>query len=105
VAGAIVETAVLAELVLDQLGQGREPRIHFWRTSTGSEVDFLVETDTRWIPVRVKASSTPRPAMAAGIHALRRDLGSRVGPGYVVHTGEGVLPLGGEVVAVPFGSL
>jgi hypothetical protein len=104
-AGAIVETAVLGELVKDQLGQGREARIHFWRTSAGSEVDFLVETTSALIPVEVKASSTPRPAMAAGIQALRRDLGDRVGPGYVVHTGDSVLPLGQGVTAVPFGSL
>jgi hypothetical protein len=56
-------------------------------------------------PIEVKASSPPRPAMAAGLHALCRDLGDRIGPGYVVHTGEGVLPLGGGVTAVPFGLL
>jgi hypothetical protein len=104
-AGAIMETAVLGELVKDQLGQGHEARIHFWRTSTGSEVDFLVERGATLIPIEVKASSTPRPAMASGIHALRADLGGRVGPGYVVHTGEGVLPLGDGVTAVPFGSI
>jgi len=104
-AGAIMETAVLGELVKDQLNQGREARIHFWRTSTGSEVDFLLERDATVIPIEVKASSTPRPAMAAGIDALRRDLGVRIGPGYVVHAGERVLPLGGGVTAVPFGLL
>jgi hypothetical protein len=43
--------------------------------------------------------------MAEGIHALRRDLGNRVGPGFVVHSGENLLPLGEDVTAVPFGSL
>jgi uncharacterized protein len=105
VAGAIMETAVLGELVKEQFGQGREVRVHFWRTSTGSEVDFLVEHGGALIPIEVKASSTPRPAMAEGIHALRRDLGKRVGPGYVVHVGESLLPLGEDVTAVPFGSL
>ena len=104
-AGAIMETAVLGELVKDQLGQGLEARIHFWRTSTGSEVDFLVERGATLVPIEVKASSTPRPAMAAGIHALRGDLGDRIGHGYVVHTGEGVLPLGDGVTAVPLGSI
>ncbi len=105
VSGAIIETAVLAELVKGELGAGREPRVFFWRTSIGSEVDFLVETGGRLIPIEVKASSTPRPAMAAGIHALRRDLGHVVGPGYVIHTGDIVLPLGEGVTALPFGSL
>lgn len=104
-AGALMETAVLGELVKGELGRGREPRVHFWRTSAGSEVDFLAESGTTLVPIEVKASSTPRPAMASGIHALRRELGDRVGPGYVVHAGEGVLPLGDGVTAVPYGSL
>lgn len=104
-AGAIVETAVLGELVKAQLGQGREARIHFWRASTGSEVGFLVEGGGRLIPIEIKASSTPRPAMAAGTHALRSDLGDLLGPGYVVHTGESVLPLGDGMTAVPVGLL
>ncbi len=53
-----------------ELGQGREARIHFLRTSTGSEVDFLVERGDRLIPIEVQASSTPRPAMTAGIQAI-----------------------------------
>lgn len=104
-AGAIMETAVLGELVKQQIARGNEPRIHFWRTSTGSEVDFLVESGESLVPIEVKASSTPRPGMASGVHALRADLGTRVEPGYVVHTGEAVLPLGKGVTAIPFGSL
>ncbi len=104
-AGAIVETAVMGELLKQQIALGHEPRLHFWRTSTGSEVDFLVESGGLLVPVEVKASSTPRPGMASGIHALRDDLGTRVGPGYVVHTGEVVLPLGKGVTAIPFGTL
>jgi hypothetical protein len=67
-AGAIMETAVLNELVKEQFGQGREARVHFWRTSTGSEVDLLVERGGALIPIEVKASSSPRPAMAVLCH-------------------------------------
>jgi len=104
VAGATVETAVLGELVKHHLNQGREPRISFWRTAIGSEVDFLIGADKTLMAVDVKASSTPRPAMAVGIHALRRDLGARHGPWIVVHTGSHALPPGGGVTAVPLGS-
>jgi len=80
-------------------------RVFFWRTATGSEIDFLIGTGDRLIPIEVKASATPRPGMAAGIHALRGDLGDRVGSAFVVHMGDTVLPLGNGVTAVPFGSL
>jgi hypothetical protein len=62
--GAILETAVLMEIVKTQVNRGEEPRIWFWRTSTGVEVDFLVETGGRLIPAEVKLSSTPLPTMA-----------------------------------------
>ena len=104
-AGAIIETAVLGEILKDRLNRGLAPRIHFWRTSTGSEVDFLLEDEGQLMAIEVKAGATPRPAMADGIHALRQDLKGRLGAGYVIHTGPGVLPLGQGVTAVPFGLL
>jgi predicted AAA+ superfamily ATPase len=103
--GAIFETAVLTEIVKTYLHRGEEPRVYFWRTSTGTEVDILVETDGHIVPIEVKLSATPRPAMAKGIVALREDLGERVLPGYVVHPGDIRLPLGPGVTALPFAKL
>jgi predicted AAA+ superfamily ATPase len=103
--GAIIETAVLSEIVKTLLHRGIEPRLHFWRTSAGMEVDFLVETDAKLVPLEVKLSATPKPAMASAIHALHRDLGDRTAPGYVIHPGEVRLPLGPAVIALPFAEL
>ncbi|MFB3890536.1 MAG: ATP-binding protein [Phycisphaerae bacterium] len=103
--GAILETAVLAEIVKAILHRGEEPKVYFWRTSTGAEVDFLVEAGGRLIPIEVKLSSTPRPAMASAIQAFRRDMGPKAAPGYVVHPGDVRLPLGQGVTALPFNEL
>lgn len=103
--GAILETAVLSEIVKTFLHRGREPQIYFWRTADGTEVDFLIETDGRLVPVEVKLSATPRPEMAAALRALRADLGPRAAPGYVVHPGDVRLPLGAGVTALPFADL
>lgn len=103
--GAILETAVLSELLKLHWHRGREPRIHFWRTSAGREVDFLVEDGPRLIPIEVKPSATPRRGMADSIAALRADLGDRIGPGYVVHPGDTRLPLRTGTVALPLLSL
>jgi predicted AAA+ superfamily ATPase len=104
-AGAIFETAVVAEVIRTLTHRGREPRVHFWRTSAGSELDLLVEEPGRLVPIEAKASSTPRPAMAAGIAAFRRDLGARSGRGYVIHGGDVELPLGPDATAWPLGRL
>ena len=103
--GAIFETAVLTEIVKTYLNRGEEPRVYFWRTSTGTEVDILVETDGHIVPIEVKLSATPRPAMAKGIVALRGDLGKKALPGYVVHPGDIRLPLAPGVTALPFADL
>jgi predicted AAA+ superfamily ATPase len=104
-AGAIAETAVVTEVMRALWHRGTEPRVHFWRTSTGVEVDLVVETGEGLVPVEVKATATPRPGMAAGLRAFRADLGERAARGFLVHCGEVKLPLGDGVLAWPFGEL
>ncbi len=103
--GAIFETAVLSEIVKTLVHHGEEPRIYFWRTSTGTEVDIVVETDGKLVPIEVKLSSTPRHAMAAGINSFQEAFGNRTAKGYVVHPGNVRLPLGQKVIALPFSDL
>jgi len=103
--GAIFETAVVAELVKSYVHRGEDPKIYFWRTSSGVEVDILVETDGNLIPIEVKLSATPRPDMAKSIKILQKDLGNRVSSGYVVHSGDIRLPLAENVTALPFADL
>jgi hypothetical protein len=79
--------------------------VYFWRTSAGSEVDFLVEQGGELIPIEVKLSSTARPSMANEIRAFQGELGRKAAPGYVVHPGDTRLPLASKVTALPFGEL
>jgi predicted AAA+ superfamily ATPase len=74
----------------------------FWRIAAGGEVDLVVEEAGKLVPVEAKASATPGPAMAEGVAAFRRDLGTRAGPGFVVHAGGQALPLAPGVTALPF---
>ena len=103
--GAIMETAVLSEIVKSAIHQGLVPRVFFWRTRTGTEVDIVVETDGKLVPIEVKLSTTPRPGMAASIRTLQKDFGPEAVPGYVVHPGDVRLPLGPGATALPFSDL
>ena len=103
--GAIFETAVLLQIVKAFVNRGEEPQIYFWRTSAGVEVDLIVATGGRVIPIEVKLSATPRPAMANAIRTFQEDLGARAGSGYVIHPGSVGLPLAPKVVALPFAEL
>jgi hypothetical protein len=103
--GAIFETAVLAEILKALIHRGEDPQVYFWRTAAGAEVDFVVETEGKLVPIEAKLSATPRPAMASGIAVFHRDLGRKAADGYVVHPGEIRLPLAPRVTAVPFSEL
>lgn len=100
--GPLMETAVLSEITKALTHRGVDPRLYFWRTSAGSEVDIVVETGEKLVPVEVKLSATPRPSMAASIKTFRKDFKDRVLPGYLIHPGDVRLPLGEQVTALPF---
>ena len=103
--GPILETAVLGEVVRTLSHRGEDPRVYFWRTAAGAEVDLVIDLGHQLVPVEVKLSATPSRAMARGIEAFRRDLGGNVGRGFVIHTGDVTLPLGPDVLAWPFAGL
>jgi len=103
--GAIFETAVIGEVYRTLAHRGIEPRVYFWRTATGTEVDLVVETESGLVPIEVKLATTPNPAMARGIEAFRRDYSERVERGFVIHSGRDVLPLGSSNLAWPFAGL
>jgi uncharacterized protein len=103
--GPIFETAVLMEIVKTLVHRGEEPQVYFWRTSTGVEVDIIVDAAGKLIPIEVKLSATPRPAMADAIRTFQADLGRKAAPGYVIHPGDMRLPLSPGVVALPFAEL
>ena len=100
--GAIFENLVAAELYKTLTHRGEEPGLYFWRTAAGSEVDVILDTQERLIPIEVKLSATPRPEMAGTIADFREIFRDRVEQGYVVHPGNMILPLGGGTTALPF---
>ncbi len=104
-AGPILETAVVNEVFRSLSHRGQEPQLYFWRTSSGVEVDLVVDTGAALVPIEVKLAATPNRKMAKGIEVFRRDLGDRTVKGYVVHPGDIRLPLGADAVAWPFAML
>ncbi len=103
--GIIFETAVVGEFMKTLLHRGEEPQVYFWRTASGVEVDIVVETGARLIPIEIKLTATPTSALAAGVMAFQRDLGRKAQPGFVVHPGSVRLPLAPGVMAWPFAEL
>ncbi len=103
--GAIFENLVAAELYKTMTHRGEEPLMYFWRTAAGSEVDLVIEMQEKLLPIEIKLSATPKSEMASAIVGFNKLFKDRVMPGYVVHPGNSILPLGSGVTALPFSRL
>ena len=65
--GALFETWVFSELYKHSLNAGQTPALHFWRDSTGNEIDLIDETAQGLRPIEIKSGSTYSKDWAAGL--------------------------------------
>jgi len=103
-AGPFFESAVLGQLYRLFVHRGETPRLYFWRTAKGHEVDFVAEVGRTLIPVEAKLTATPSNRDAAAIERFRALFGDRVGRGLVVCLCRETVPLTPTTNAVPFGT-
>lgn len=103
--GAIMETAVVSEVVKTLTHRGITPGIYFWQTTAGTEVDLVVETEGKQVPIKVKLSATPHPAMASAVKRFQKNFGNKAMPGYVVASRGDDASLGSGVAVLPFAEL
>jgi predicted AAA+ superfamily ATPase len=103
--GALFENLVVAELFKIFTQRGEEPALYYWRTAAGSEVDVVVETQDKLIPIEIKQTETARPEMARELLAFQQDFKGKAGPGYVIHPGKTKLPLGKDILTLPLNNL
>jgi predicted AAA+ superfamily ATPase len=71
--GAALETLVYQNLQGWIDSSGRSLKIHFWRTQTGLEVDFVVYGNNCFYAIEVKNSNRVRPEDLRGLKAFMQD--------------------------------
>ncbi|MDO8754903.1 MAG: ATP-binding protein [Anaerolineales bacterium] len=103
--GAIFENLVVSELLKIYMHRGEEPAMYYWRTAAGSEVDLIIDTQSGLIPIEIKQTETLRPEMAKGIVSFRQDFAKKAAPGYVIFSGNVILPLSENVSSLPLDRL
>lgn len=65
--GAIFETFVVSELHKAFAHRGEVPPLYFWRDRTGHEVDIVIDTGKKLIPVEVKSGETIDSSLFDGL--------------------------------------
>lgn len=101
-AGPMLETHVLCELLKSWWHRGKAPHLYFYRDREGQEIDFLFVQDQVVYPLEVKKTASPRREMARPFAALRR-LKQPVGEGAILCLCPQTVPLARDVDAVPVG--
>ncbi|MBC8446214.1 MAG: ATP-binding protein [Chloroflexi bacterium] len=102
--GAFFETLIYQHLRVSSSLLTPRGRLHFWRTQTGDEVDFVIEHGRRILGIEVKMTDAPGYRHTAG---LARFLGlhpQAVG-GVLLHGGQHIRRMDERIVAVPWSLL
>jgi hypothetical protein len=103
--GALFENAVFAEIYRAFVHRGEVPRIFFWRTADGHEVDFVLDFGTRLVPVEVKLSATPTRPMVANLEKFSELFSKQVDQSYLIYLTGKVFKLTPKIIALPYEAL
>ena len=76
--------------------------LSYWRTSIGEEVDFLIESGGKLLPIEVKSTAHPRLSDAAHLRTFRAEYGKKARAGLLLHTGSTIEWLAPDVLAAPW---
>lgn len=86
--GPLLETWLFGELRAFLSYRGLHYPLSFWRSYSGAEVDFLIETPTGFVGVEVKASQRWERRFLRGFAQLEKDCGPGEIRGYGVYLGD-----------------
>src|SRR5262245_33098833 len=100
--GAHLENVVLHDLLAWRDARVERAELGYWRTAIGEEVDFVIETGGRLLPIEVKASARPRLADAVHLRTFRAEYGKKARTGLPLHTGSTLEWLAPDVLAAPW---
>ena len=99
-AGAILETYVIGEILRSYYHNGREPAIYLYRDTNQKEIDIVIEENGTLYPIEVKKTANPG-LNDYGSFGLLSWLNKKVGLGAVICLLPERIPLSREVVSIP----
>ncbi len=98
--GASFEGLVIEELIAQASATLVAPEFYFWRTQAGAEVDLLIVSGRRILPVEIKLSTTVDRYSLAGLRQCMKDLS--LDRGWVVCNVSERRRIGGGVELIPW---
>lgn len=104
--GNIFENFVFLELLKQQGWSKTRVELFYFRTTSGNEVDIVLEDEkNNIVGIEVKSSSTVTPDDFKGLAYLQENAGKQFVQGIVLYTGDKIIPFGPNFYAVPLETL
>lgn len=104
--GAVFENFVLMELSKQLAWSNVRAKIFHFRTATGQEVDFVLESaNGKIVGIECKAATTIKSDTFKGLRTLKELAGKKFHRGIVFYTGSSVLSFAEDMYAVPVSAL
>jgi len=100
--GQLFETFVLGEILRSFYAKGEIPRIYWWRTSHGQEVDFIVETKGKLIPIEVKLGSKQNQEMIRELVSFVSLFREDIKQGLLINMADRSLVLHEKIRSLPY---
>jgi predicted AAA+ superfamily ATPase len=99
--GNIFESFIIAELLKARLNQGMTPDLYFWRDSTGTEIDVVLENGAKLTAIEIKSGKTFTPDFLDGLNYWMRFSGEKPENCLVIYAGDMKLTYKGVKIAAP----
>ncbi|MCX5806178.1 MAG: ATP-binding protein [Proteobacteria bacterium] len=99
--GASYESWIFSELVKWKQLQPVEPDIFFYRTTSGTEVDFLIAGEGLILPVEVKSSTKAAYADGRSLESFMHDNDQIAPLGLIAYKGKTIIEVRKNIWAVP----
>jgi len=85
--GALFENWVVSELLKHRLHRGLSSDLYFWRDRSGTEVDLVIEQETKLMPVEIKSGKTITADQLKGLRKWIGIAGEVAADGWLVYGG------------------
>jgi predicted AAA+ superfamily ATPase len=104
--GNIVENFIVGELKKQALWSSTQVELFHFRTSSGEEVDIVLEDRSgNIVGIEIKSSSTVAPHDFKGLIYLQNKTNHKFKRGIVLYTGNQYIPFGHNLCALPINAL
>lgn len=96
--GAVFETYVISELLKAFAHRGEASPLYFWRDRTGHEVDIVIDTGKKLIPIEIKSGRTVSNSFFDGLRYFIALGSPAASSGVLIHGGDDRYELKNHIV-------